>query len=570
MKNTLRILFFSFSVLALAVSALGQTVCPYQVGYMSSYPGCTNDWGFYVLSLAPIPTGNISLSFPSNSNPGCNEAFNSSILEEGYCTSSGTYYSFDNNPPVCSAFLGGVGTLTFPDGTVCKYNEDGISIPVAECLDFVEDCKEPLKDFAKDFIPDPPNCKLWEGPCATGSEIWRTGNVIIGADIAPSSGAPQGGYKLSVKGGIITEMLQICKAEWCDYVFSDTFHNIPLVEIKDYLLKKGHLPGCTPATVIEQQGGFLLDEETVHQQEKIEEIFLHLINAQHRLDELDSKLPDFTCPEKSPVEFKGREYDVRRDIAINDLLQIECFQIKSAPGGVGGIIVSPESGPYNVSWSGAGNGHLLNVTCNGALRVNNLSAGNYIVTVTNAAGFLGTCNFTISSGGGDPINCEIFSDPFCKQAIIEMLEEEAFSTPPDCKQWEGDPCSNEGEIYRLGNVEIGTSVGRTGFSLAVKGGIVTDKLRVELCERGVGWCDYVFDKGYPLQTLLEVESFIKKNKHLPGSVTQNEVTENGGFEMRSVKLDHQKKIEEAYLHLIALDKKKQELQLRIGILAEQN
>ncbi|MBK6996540.1 MAG: hypothetical protein IPH31_17000 [Lewinellaceae bacterium] len=99
---------------------------------------------------------------------------------------------------------------------------------------------------------------------------------------------------------------------------------------------------------------------------------------------------------------------------------------------------------------------------------------------------------------------------------------------------------------------------------------MTDKLRVELCERGVGWCDYVFDKGYPLQTLLEVESFIKKNKHLPGSVTQNEVTENGGFEMRSVKLDHQKKIEEAYLHLIALDKKKQELQLRIGILAEQN
>ncbi len=570
MKYTLKILFFSLSILALAVSALGQTVCPYQVGYMNSYPGCTNDWGFYVLSLAPIPTGNIYLSFPSNSNPGCNQSFNSSILEEGYCVSSSTYYAYDNNSPVCSGSLGGVGTITFPDGTVCNYNEIGVSIPVAECLDFVEDCKEPLIEFAKDFIPDPPNCKLWEGPCATESEIWRTGNVVIGADISPSSGTPSGGYKLSVKGGITTEMLQICKPEWCDFVFSDTFYLIPLEDVKAYLAQEGHLPGCTPAGVIAQEGGFLLDEETVHQQEKIEELFLYLINAQHRLDQLETQLLSFTLPEKVPIEYKGREFEERSNGAINPLLQIECFQIKAAPNGIGGIMVSPDSGPYNVSWSGAGNGHLQNVACNGAIRINNLSAGNYTVTVTNAAGLLGTCNFSISSGGGDPINCAIFSDPFCKQAIVEMLENEAFNTPPDCKQWEGAPCSNEGQIYRLGNVEIGTSIGKAGYSLAVKGGIVTDKFRVELCERSPGWCDYVFDEDYPLQPLLEVESYIKANKHLPGSVTQNEVTENGGFEMRSVKLDHQRKIEEAYLYLIALDKKKKELQTRISILSEQN
>ena len=570
MKYTLRILFFSFSVLALEVSAWGQTVCPYKVGYMNSLTGCTNDWGFYVLSLAPIPTDNIYLSFPSNSNPGCNQFFNSSILEEGSCGSPLIYYAFDNIAPVCSAFLGGDGTLTFTDGTVCNYNEDGESIPVAECLDFVEDCKEPLLEFARDYSQDPPNCKLWEGPCATESEIWRTGNVIIGADISPTAGAPSAGYKLSVKGGITTEMLQICKPEWCDYVFSDTFHNIPLIEVKDYLAKKGHLPGCTAAAVIAQEGGFMLDEETVHQQEKIEQIFLHLINAQHRLDHLEAQLPSFTLPEKFPDEFIGKEYDESRDKAINYLLQIECFQIKSAPNGIGGIMVSPDGGPYNVSWSGAGNGHLPNVACNGAIQINNLSAGNYTVTVTNAAGFLGTCNFSISSGGGDPINCEIFSDPYCQKSIVEMLEAETFSTSPDCKQWEGDPCSHKGDIYRLGNVEIGTSMGKAGYSLAVKGGIVTDKFRVQLCEKAPGWCDYVFEEGYPLQPLLEVESFIKAHKHLPGSVTQNEVTENGGFEMRSVKLEHQKKIEEAYLYLIALDKKKKELQLRIGILAEQN
>ncbi len=531
---------------------LAQYHCPTSIGYATFCPFAGS--GFFMYGAEPDPLAtSAELNFDGG-DINCNTTISLVISD---CSSQGRFYA-DNIAPYCQD-PNPSGTVIFNTGLECVYI-DGDLVP---CNNLVTECKETMIEFAKDFIQDSPNCKLWEGPCATESEIWRSGAVLIGANSWTS------GYKLGVKGGITTEMLQICKPEWCDYVFSDTFNLMPLQEVNDYLVQNGHLPGCTPGAVIAQEGGFLLDKETVHQQEKIEEIFLHLINAQHRLNRLDNKLPAGALQEALPIQLPGSEYTSASSEEILPLLQIECFQIKSAPNGIGGIVVSPDSGPYNVSWSGAaGNGNMSNIVCNGTIKINDLAAGNYNITVSNATGVLGTCNFSILSGVST--TCELFNDPSCKQAIIDMLEEEAFGTPPDCKQWEGDPCSHDGEIYRLGNVGIGTSVGKAGYSLAVKGGILTDKFRVELCESGPGWCDYVFDEAYPLQPLLEVESFIKKNKHLPGSVTQNEVTENGGFEMRSVKLDHQKKIEEAYLHLIALDKKKKELEQRINLLTVQH
>ncbi|HAD12841.1 MAG TPA: hypothetical protein DCF33_10445, partial [Saprospirales bacterium] len=61
-------------------------------------------------------------------------------------------------------------------------------------------------------------------------------------------------------------------------------------------------------------------------------------------------------------------------------------------------------------------------------------------------------------------------------------------------------------------------------------------------------------------------AYIQEHRHLPGTISQSEVVEEGGFEVRNVKLDHQIKIEEAYLHLIELNKKKEALKLRINSL----
>ncbi|MBK7936957.1 MAG: hypothetical protein IPJ82_07585 [Lewinellaceae bacterium] len=209
-------------------------------------------------------------NFTGNSDPDCLYF----SLQNPPCSD---YYLVDINPPICTN-LTPTGTIIFLNSnTVCHYENGNFTYATSqECEDFMMACKDPLLSFAKHFIPDPPDCKLWEGPCATESGIWRNGAVAIGAPVSP--------LKLTVKGGITTEMLQICQPAWCDYVFSDTFRLRPLGEVEAFIRAYRFLPGCTPGKVIDAQGGFFLDVETVNQQQKIEEIFLHLIDIQKRLD----------------------------------------------------------------------------------------------------------------------------------------------------------------------------------------------------------------------------------------------------------------------------------------------
>jgi hypothetical protein len=97
----------------------------------------------------------------------------------------------------------------------------------------------------------------------------------------------------------------------------------------------------------------------------------------------------------------------------------------------------------------------------------------------------------------------------------------------------------------------------TGYTLYVRNGIVTDKIKVALV---TNWPDYVFNKGYKLLPLAEIETFIATNGHLPNTLSA-EVIENQGLELGTTAKNHQEKIEELFLHLIALEKSVKELQL---------
>lgn len=127
----------------------------------------------------------------------------------------------------------------------------------------------------------------------------------------------------------------------------------------------------------------------------------------------------------------------------------------------------------------------------------------------------------------------------------------------NCKQWEG-PCLSDGPIFRMGKVGIGFAQeplwqNAANYNLLVKGDILTEQFKV--CkEGGVGWCDYVFEPDYPLRSLADTEQFIKNNKHLPGMPSAADIEEAGGIEMADMSLRQQEKIEELYLHLIALNK----------------
>jgi len=545
--------------------------CPYKIGYSTTYP-CTGvpQPGFYIHFNNPY-TGSTAVQFNFDpSGPNCQ----SMGLSHGP-SNCGNYWLTDITDP-CTLEMP-TGTLTFTINGIereCHYKDGLLDYELSTgCDDLVADCGESLAEFARDFIPTDENCKLWEGSCAPESEIWRTGTVILGADRL------SGNFKLGVKGGITTEMLQICKTEWCDYVFDDTFRLKPLIEITAFIRANGHLPGCTPGAKINAEGSFYLDEEAVHQQEKIEEIFLYLIALQKRLDHVENKIKASDWID-NPLNQKPAEKNSSPNISHAFVVpgsemspkvtaQITCFQIQpgqpGVPNGVGGVSITPAGGPYNLSWSGPGSGQMTGVDCAGAIKIPGLLPGSYTVTVSDNIGLIGTCVFSVGSSQG---SCADFNNPDCKKDIIDFLEQQAFNLPPACEQWDGDPCSHTENIYRLGNVGIGTNVLKPGYSLAVKGGIGTDKFRVELCETS-GWCDYVFDKDYILPILSDVESYIKANQHLPGMITQSKIIQDGGFELRQVKLDQQEKIEEAFLYLIQLNNKKKELNEKLSQLHKQ-
>ncbi|MBI4945673.1 MAG: hypothetical protein HY840_04645, partial [Bacteroidetes bacterium] len=66
-------------------------------------------------------------------------------------------------------------------------------------------------------------------------------------------------------------------------------------------------------------------------------------------------------------------------------------------------------------------------------------------------------------------------------------------------------------------------------------------------------CDFVFDKGYKLQPILEIEEFIIKNKHLPGVPSAKEI-ENNGTDLQKMDGILLQKIEELTLYIIQLQK----------------
>jgi hypothetical protein len=104
----------------------------------------------------------------------------------------------------------------------------------------------------------------------------------------------------------------------------------------------------------------------------------------------------------------------------------------------------------------------------------------------------------------------------------------------------------------------GLAIGKTtiipGYKLDVYGKIRANEIVVN-----TGGADFVFEEDYNLRTLLEVESFIKENKHLPDIPTAKEVEENGVSlgEMQSLLLQ---KIEELTLYVIEQNKSIKQLQ----------
>ena len=149
--------------------------------------------------------------------------------------------------------------------------------------------------FGIDYVKYPGQNELidpnasWAGYFAgdvSVSEKVAIGTTNLNPAIIPGTGTT---YRLMVCGGILGKELFINNSNWCDYVFEDDYKLTPLRAVKEHIDQTGHLHNTPSAADIETAGGIELGEMTRNQQEKIEEIFLHLIELETRVDELSAE-----------------------------------------------------------------------------------------------------------------------------------------------------------------------------------------------------------------------------------------------------------------------------------------
>ncbi len=118
-----------------------------------------------------------------------------------------------------------------------------------------------------------------------GIRLTADGKAQIG-DVSTASND----YKLFVEKGILTEEILVESTnDWPDYVFENDYKIKTLKEVESFIKTNGHLPNTPNAKDI-AENGLRLKETTFNQQEKIEELFLYIIEMNKKVKELEDKL----------------------------------------------------------------------------------------------------------------------------------------------------------------------------------------------------------------------------------------------------------------------------------------
>lgn len=116
-----------------------------------------------------------------------------------------------------------------------------------------------------------------------------------------------------------------------------------------------------------------------------------------------------------------------------------------------------------------------------------------------------------------------------------------------------------------GNLLIGKTIQQNSiYKLDVNGPIRANEIIVNL-----NGADFVFEKGYKLMPLTELEKFVKEQKHLPEVASAKEMKENG-TDLGNLNSKLLQKIEELTLYTIEQNKKIIELEKQNAKIEQQN
>lgn len=108
-------------------------------------------------------------------------------------------------------------------------------------------------------------------------------------------------------------------------------------------------------------------------------------------------------------------------------------------------------------------------------------------------------------------------------------------------------------LFLADNGNVGIDTKNPQAKLSVNGNICAKEVRVSL-NGSPCWPDYVFEEGYSLTSLQELQRYVQENKHLPDIPSAKEVRDTG-VELGEMNALLLKKIEELTLYVIELEER---------------
>lgn len=127
--------------------------------------------------------------------------------------------------------------------------------------------------------------------CGSGGRIKLGGtNTIVGVGIDPTTVNQNGDYRLFVADGIRTEKVKVdVRSNWPDFVFKDTYKQMSISELSQFIKHNGHLPGIDTEAEISRTG-IDIGEYQIKLLQKIEELSLYIIELNSKYEKLNEQM----------------------------------------------------------------------------------------------------------------------------------------------------------------------------------------------------------------------------------------------------------------------------------------